>query len=121
MKKPAEKKTNKKTLIFTQEVRAGRTVELKRCEFEGLPSILEIAIAQEVPLNHSCGGMGSCTTCRVFVVAGAEKLGERNEVEAEHARMRGFVHNERLSCQTQAEDGMICQIPPDGDVDGDDE
>ena len=87
----------------------------KECSFSGHPSILEVAIDNDIPLNHSCGGMGSCTTCRIFVIQGAETLGPRNEIESEHAQMRGYEFNERLSCQTEAKAGIICQIPPDAD------
>jgi 2Fe-2S ferredoxin len=83
----------------------------RRCEFKGSPSILEVAISHDVGLNHSCGGMGSCTTCRVFIKKGIEKVGQRNEVEKEHAQMRGFVTNERLACQTLAVEGLIIEIP----------
>jgi 2Fe-2S ferredoxin len=87
----------------------------KLCSFSGHPSILEVAIENDIPLNHSCGGMGSCTTCRIFVVDGSEKLEARNEIENEHAQMRGFADNERLSCQTSAVEGIVCQIPEDSD------
>lgn len=86
------------------------------CSFEGKPSILEVALAHEIPLNHSCGGMGSCTTCLVSVVSGVEKLASPNELEAEHAQARGFMKNERLACQTDAVDGLILEIPKDNEL-----
>ena len=83
----------------------------KVCKFTGFPSILEVAIANEIPLNHSCGGMGSCTTCRVFITKGAEGLEKPADVELEHALMRGYKSNERLACQTLAIDGLEIKIP----------
>lgn len=83
----------------------------KTCPFDGSPSILEVAIANQIPLNHSCGGMGSCTTCLVRVQTGLEKLAPRNELEAEHEQMRDLRAHERLSCQTLAEDGLVVSIP----------
>jgi ferredoxin len=83
----------------------------KTCAFTGQPSILEVAIACDIPLNHSCGGMGSCTTCRVYVKDGLGLLEPRNEIEQEHARMRGYPDYERLGCQTSARDGMTVEIP----------
>jgi 2Fe-2S ferredoxin len=85
----------------------------RSCDFSGLPSILEVAMAHEIPLNHSCGGMGSCTTCRVHIVKGIEKLAPRNEVEKEHADIRDWKDHERLACQVTAEDGLVLLIPKD--------
>ncbi|MDZ4676455.1 MAG: 2Fe-2S iron-sulfur cluster-binding protein [Oligoflexia bacterium] len=85
---------------------------LKRhCWFSGMPSILEVAIANDIPLNHSCGGMGSCTTCRVFIEKGLEKLAPPNGVEKEHIIMRDWKPDERLGCQATAEDGLVVVIP----------
>ena len=83
----------------------------KTCEFTGQPTILEVAILYDLPLNHSCGGMGSCTTCRVIIQKGAERLPPPEEVEKEHALMRGFMPNERLACQVTAIDGLEIEIP----------
>ena len=83
----------------------------KTCDFTGFPSILEVALAHDVGLNHSCGGMGSCTTCRIFVTKGSEKLSPPEDVEAEHAHLRGYKANERLACQTLAVDGLEIEIP----------
>jgi len=83
----------------------------KTVSFEGHPSILEVALANEIPLNHSCGGMGSCTTCLVVIKKGLEKLTSRAELEQEHANIRGFQDHERLACQTSAADGLVVAIP----------
>jgi 2Fe-2S ferredoxin len=83
----------------------------KTVDFSGSPSVLEVAIENEIPLNHSCGGMGSCTTCLVKVKVGLAALGPRNELEAEHAQMREFNEDERLACQVSASDGLVVVIP----------
>lgn len=85
----------------------------KKVTFDGQPSVLEVAIANEIPLNHSCGGMASCTTCRVFVKKGLEQIPPRNELEQEHANIRGFTQAERLGCQTTAFDGLVVEVPQD--------
>jgi 2Fe-2S ferredoxin len=79
--------------------------------FTGQPSILEVALANNLPLNHSCGGMGSCTTCLIVVKKGLEKLGPRTELEQEHASFREFNDDERLACQTSALEGLVILIP----------
>lgn len=74
-------------------------------------SVLEVALRCGIEIGHSCGGMGSCTTCRVFVVEGAEQLGRRTEMELERAEERVFAENERLSCQIPALPGLKIKIP----------
>ncbi len=71
-------------------------------------SILEIAVENSVEIHHSCGGMGSCGTCRIRLTAVCGSAPERSEIESEMAQDRGFEADERLSCQV---------IFPDEDVD----
>lgn len=63
-------------------------------------TILEALTTNKVRIDHSCGGMGSCGTCRVHIVSGAEGLANRTEIEQEMAQDRGFTGQERLACQT---------------------
>lgn len=74
-------------------------------------SVLEVALRYGIGLNHSCGGMGSCTTCRVYIEEGLELLPERTELELERAEERFFDENERLSCQIPALPGLKVKIP----------
>ncbi|UXR66264.1 (2Fe-2S)-binding protein [Bdellovibrio bacteriovorus] len=70
-------------------------------------SVLDVALRAKVALNHTCGGNGTCGTCRVFVIQGLEKLGPRNEIEAEMAQDRVFQASERLACQMEPVDGLV--------------
>lgn len=74
-------------------------------------SVLEVAIVEQIPLHHTCGGFGTCGTCRIYVRKGLENLPERNEIEAEIAADRGFAPYERLACQTEPIDGLVVEIP----------
>lgn len=74
-------------------------------------SILEAALGAGLPIPHSCGGHGTCGTCRVWVREGLESLPPRNEVEQEMAEERGFQVSERLCCQNQACPGLVLEIP----------
>ncbi len=74
-------------------------------------SVLETALKNKIPLAHSCGAMGSCTTCRVFVEKFVDPLNDRTEVELEITEGRGFAENERLSCQLLAQPGLVVRIP----------
>ena len=79
--------------------------------FEEGDTVLEVALKNKLPLAHSCGGMGSCTTCRVIVENSVEKLSPRTEIEIEIIDGRGFSDNERLACQLLANPGLTVRIP----------
>lgn len=74
-------------------------------------SVLDVALSEGIEIDHTCGGNGTCGTCRVWVEAGLEKIGERNEIEKEMAEDRGFAPAERLACQTPALSGLIIRRP----------
>jgi 2Fe-2S ferredoxin len=79
-------------------------------------SILNSLLRHKIPLDHSCGGSGTCGTCRVLVVSGIEKLDAPNEVEAELSQDRRFEEHERLSCQTEAREGIVILRPVQGET-----
>lgn len=64
-------------------------------------TLLEIAVDNSVDLPHSCGGMGTCGTCRVRLTVESGTCPERGELENEMTTERGFAENERLSCQLE--------------------
>jgi 2Fe-2S ferredoxin len=74
-------------------------------------SLLQHLLNQKLEISHSCGGMGTCGTCRVIVLEGLEELGSRNEVEQEMASDRGFEAVERLACQNQWHAKLKIKIP----------
>lgn len=74
-------------------------------------TILEALLEAHIEIDHSCGGMGSCGTCRVFVIKGLELLGPRNELEKEIAEDRNFSVEERLSCQNLVVMGLLLKKP----------
>jgi 2Fe-2S ferredoxin len=74
-------------------------------------TILEAALRAGVDISHSCGGNGTCGTCRVWVREGLELFAPRNEVEQEMAEERAFKPEERLCCQNQACSGLVLEIP----------
>jgi 2Fe-2S ferredoxin len=78
-------------------------------------TILDLALKSKIKIHNSCGGMGTCGTCRVIVIKGLEKLEEPNEIEKDLASDRGFSKNERLACQTQPVDGLEVEIPLSSD------
>lgn len=73
-------------------------------------TLLDVALANGVKINHSCGGNGTCGTCHVYIRSKLNTLEPRNEIEAEMADCRGFDENERLACQLRAQPGLIVEI-----------
>ncbi len=66
--------------------------------------------AKNIPLNHTCGGNGTCGTCLIHVLKGLENLEPRNEIEAEMAADRGFTESERLACQILPRTDLTVEI-----------
>lgn len=83
----------------------------KPCEIKAAESVLEVALKNGIEIAHSCGAMGTCTTCRVFIEECKSSAPERTELEQEMADSRGFQANERLSCQLAPVDGLVLRIP----------
>lgn len=73
-------------------------------------SLLDFLIKKKVDINHSCGGFGTCGTCRVFV-KNYEILESRESIEQEMADDRGFLPSERLACQNHVIAGLVIEIP----------
>jgi ferredoxin, 2Fe-2S len=67
----------------------------------GLPgSILDIAWAAGVFIDHSCGGVCACSTCHVIVHEGMDSCNEPNDDELEQLdEARGLTLESRLGCQ----------------------
>ncbi len=95
LKSPPNNTQNKSVTFLPNEKAVG---------FSGRTTVLELAHLHEIEISSSCGGMGSCGTCRVHV--DADLLPPRNEIENEMAADRGFAPAERLACQTLARNGM---------------
>ena len=74
-------------------------------------TVLEAALANDVEIPTSCGGMGTCGTCRIEILEAPDGFESRNEIEEEFARERGFKPNERLACQITARVGLKIKIP----------
>lgn len=74
-------------------------------------SVLDVAQKNNVPLNDSCGGGGTCGTCLVIVASDLSDLPLRNDIEKEMAEDRGFEANERQGCQLLAYDNLKVKLP----------
>lgn len=95
----------------------GKTVEVNPAEYpygdHGLAgSLLDIALANDVPIEHACGGVGVCATCHVIVSAGGENLSPPTEEELDHVELApGYAPESRLACQAVVQGDVTVTIP----------
>ena len=98
----------------------GKTVEVDDAQYpladHGKPgSLLDIALAHDIPLEHNCGGSCACTTCHVIVKAGAENLSKMEEDEEERLdTAEGLTLHSRLGCQAVVQGDVVVEIPLSG-------
>ena len=85
----------------------GRVVEvdLANAPFSGTgraASILDVALAHGIPIDHACGGVCACSTCHIHVVSGAEHLTPMDDACCESDMLdlaRDVTLASRLACQ----------------------
>ncbi|MCF4167331.1 adenylate/guanylate cyclase domain-containing protein [Zavarzinia compransoris] len=73
-------------------------------------SVLEASRIARVPHPAMCGGRGRCSTCRVAIGVGADKLPPPNDLEAAMLKRIGAPGNVRLACQLRVADDISAQI-----------
>ncbi|MBM4016550.1 MAG: 2Fe-2S iron-sulfur cluster binding domain-containing protein [Planctomycetes bacterium] len=69
---------------------------------DGLPgSLLDIALAHGVSIDHACGGVLACSTCHVKVKQGGESCNEASDAENDMLDLApGVTPSSRLACHT---------------------
>jgi 2Fe-2S ferredoxin len=94
-----------------------RTVEVDDAKYpladHGKPgSLLDIALANDIELEHNCGGSCACTTCHVIVKEGAENLSEMQEDEEDRLDTAvGLTIHSRLGCQAVVRGDVVVEVP----------
>ncbi|GGG02753.1 adenylate/guanylate cyclase domain-containing protein [Pontibacter amylolyticus] len=73
----------------------------KAVPVEERQTILQASLAAGIPHYHACGGKGQCTTCRVLVLEGQEKLTPPTVLEQAIKKVKKFPDNVRLACQSR--------------------
>lgn len=64
-------------------------------------SVLELSRLNDVPHASVCSGRGRCGTCRVRVMAGADRLSPATDGERATLQRLGAAPGERLGCQVR--------------------
>lgn len=97
----------------------GKTVEIQPEKMPtsrtGLPgSVLDIALASDVDIDHACGGVCACSTCHIIVQKGLDSCNPSTEDEDDQLdKAPGLTPQSRLACQV-VPDGtqdLIVEIP----------
>jgi len=82
---------------------------------DGLPgSILDIALAHGIDIDHSCGGVCACSTCHCIVREGLRTVSEMSDAEEYQLSFApGLTPSSRLSCQTVPDGSrnLVVEIP----------
>lgn len=74
-------------------------------------TLLEVALAHDVPLMHACGGFCACTTCHVKVLAGADHLSDLEDEEIDRVETaEGNDDTSRLGCQAKVQGPVSVEI-----------
>ena len=78
-------------------------------------SVLDVALNNGIQLQHNCGGVCGCSTCHIYINAGADDLPEISDKEEDFIdRAENPRINSRLACQCVVERDMqlVVSIPP---------
>lgn len=77
-------------------------------------SILDIALAHDIDLEHTCGGVCACSTCHVIVRQGLASCNEATEDEEDQLEEApGLTIQSRLGCQCVPDGTMevVVEVP----------
>jgi ferredoxin, 2Fe-2S len=73
-------------------------------------SILDAAIEAGLDLNHYCGGMCSCGSCRIILVSG--DVSPMDDMEDATLSVVKEDENDRLGCQAKVLGDVVVEVPP---------
>lgn len=92
------------------------TVEVDDKDFpygdHGKPgSLLDIALHNNIRLEHNCGGNCACTTCHVVAKQGEENLSPMESDEEDRLdTAQGLTLHSRLGCQAVVQGDVVVEI-----------
>ena len=86
----------------------GQVVQAEKGE-----SILDVALRNDIEIEHACEKSCACTTCHVIVREGFSSLNEADELEEDLLdKAWGLEAESRLSCQALVDDeNLVVEIP----------
>jgi len=80
---------------------------------ESNETILNVALANKLPIEHACEKSCACTTCHVIVREGFDSLEDAEENEEDYLdKAWGLEPESRLSCQAKVgSEDLVIEIP----------
>ncbi|MFL0797078.1 MAG: ISC system 2Fe-2S type ferredoxin [Cellvibrionaceae bacterium] len=82
-------------------------------EAEPGATICDIALKNDIDIEHACEKSCACTTCHVIVREGVDSLNEADDLEEDMLdKAWGLEPDSRLSCQAVvADEDLVVEIP----------
>lgn len=77
-------------------------------------SILEVALAHGINIEHACGGVCACSTCHIYLEQGEDCISEAEDEELDRVEEAPALQiNSRLSCQCNIlkEGSIVVRVP----------
>jgi 2Fe-2S ferredoxin len=77
-------------------------------------SILDIALASGVDIDHACGGVVACSTCHIIVKQGLNTCNESTDEEEDQLdKAPGLTPFSRLACQCvpNGKENLVVEVP----------
>jgi 2Fe-2S ferredoxin len=77
-------------------------------------SLLDIALAHNIEIDHACGGVCACSTCHVIIRQGFDACKQAEEQEEDRLdEAYGLTAHSRLACQCvpNGETDLVVEIP----------
>ncbi len=75
-------------------------------------SILDVALENDIRIDHNCGGNCACSTCHVVIEEGYGSLNEVTEDEEDMLdEADDLSETSRLACQAKVTTDLIVTIP----------
>ena len=77
-------------------------------------SLLDMAMALDIDIDHACGGASACSTCHVVVRQGLQSCNESSDSEEDQLdKAPGLTPQSRLSCQCipSGDSDLVVEIP----------
>ena len=74
-------------------------------------SILDIALSNDVEIQHACGGFCACTTCHCEVIDGFNNLEDPEDDEIERLEvLEDRTEKSRLGCQAKVRGDVTVRV-----------
>ena len=77
-------------------------------------SLLDIALAAGIEIDHACGGVCACSTCHIKLKSGSNSCSESTEQEEDQLeKAPGLSGQSRLACQCipSGKENLVVEIP----------